>query len=59
VAEEALVGGNAYARALDLSRARGASQLPRDLAHLRNRLRWDSLTKARQASRRIDGKLPT
>ena len=55
MAEETLVGGDANSGALDLTLARLAAQLPRQLTYLSERLRRHRLTEASQTAARIDG----
>src|SRR3954447_11583515 len=54
VAEEALVHGDACLGAVDLAGAGLTSQLPDQLAPLREGLRRDGLTQAREAAARVD-----
>src|SRR3546814_1896341 len=58
VAEEALVDGEAGARALHLAALGLAAELPGDLADLRYGLSWDGLAEARQPARRVDRYAP-
>src|SRR5262249_5679679 len=53
VPEESLVDREPDVRALDLALARFASQLPCDLAHLRQRLGGNGLAETRQAAARV------
>src|SRR6266540_3675488 len=55
VAEQALVHGEPDIGALDLAFARVAPQLPRDLAHLGQRLGGDGLAEAREPAARVHG----
>ena len=55
MAEEALVDGEAGGGALDLAAGGLAPQLPRDLAHLRDRLRGDGLAEAGEPAARVHG----
>src|SRR5436190_22362978 len=53
VPEQTLVHGEPHPSALDLPFARGAPQLPGDLAHLRQRLGRNGLAEARQPAARV------
>src|SRR5687767_1351306 len=55
VAEQALVRGDARLRVRDLAVACLAAQLPRELAHLRDRLRGPRLAEAAGPARRVAG----
>src|SRR5947209_13695378 len=54
MAEQALVGGQARRRTLDLPLPRLASKLPHDLADLRERLSRHRLAEASQPTRGVD-----
>ena len=54
--EQALVGGDADAGALDLAFPGLAPKLPGELAHLGDRLGGHGLTERTKATRRVDGK---
>src|SRR4051812_9823648 len=55
VTEQTLVGGDADGRALHRAATRLASELPRELDHLGDRLRGDRLAEAGQPAARVDG----
>src|SRR5262245_27694833 len=59
VPEQPLVDRQPRGRALDLALPRLTPQLPRELAHLGNRLRGDRLPEARESAARVDGHAPT
>ena len=54
--EQALVGGNADAGALDLASPGLAPELPGELTDLGDRLGGHGLTERTKATRRVDGK---
>ena len=52
--EQALIGGDADLRVLDLAAGGLSTQLPGQFARLGDRLRGDGLAEARQPARRVD-----
>ena len=58
MAEETLVRGDARLRALDLSLAGLAAQLPGQFTNLCDCLRGDSFAEAREPPTRVDGNSP-